>query len=134
LFCAITSANARHIVYNPDLAWRYAAADQPPPDGLREAVSIRQVAADLGLPYATIYRHVMQMVTDGLCVRTAEGIIVPPAAHQRPDILASGSRLNHWWFATLRELSSLGFDFAAYDHRPKGLRKTACSRLVRADG
>ena len=107
LFVTVMSANSRHIAYNPKLAWRYATADEAPPDELRKPVSIRQIAVDLDLPYATAHRNMMKMAADGICIRQTGGWIIPTAVLQRPAYLANGFRIHQWFIAMLKELFAL---------------------------
>ena len=107
LFVAVMSGNSRHIAYDPKLAWRYATADEAPPDEIRKPVSIRQVAKELDLPYATVHRNLMKMAADGVFIRQGGGFIIPKAVVQRPAYLASGLRMHLWFVGMLKELFSL---------------------------
>jgi DNA-binding transcriptional regulator YhcF (GntR family) len=49
IYGMIMAINTRHITFDPKLTWRFAGADQTPPDDFRTPVSIRQLAAELGM-------------------------------------------------------------------------------------
>jgi DNA-binding transcriptional regulator YhcF (GntR family) len=114
IFALIMSGNTRHITHDPDLAWRYAGAQDVPPDDFRTPVSVRQVARDLGMPYSTVQRQLSKMTERGLCQRQGGGYIVHNAAMNRPDVLANGLRMHVWFLAMLGELAALGLDFSAW--------------------
>ncbi len=59
----------------------------------QKAVTVREVADRLRVPYETVRRHANDLVRDGYCVRVrGHGIMLAPArlkAMERPDMLAA---------------------------------------------
>ncbi|MHA6719800.1 winged helix-turn-helix domain-containing protein [Sphingomonas sp. RS6] len=53
-----------------------------------KAISINALAASLSRPFETMRRHIHALCGQGLCLRTAAGVIVPPEVHDRPAIAA----------------------------------------------
>jgi DNA-binding transcriptional regulator YhcF (GntR family) len=126
LFVLIMADNTRHITHDPELAWRYAGANDAPPDELRSPVSVRQIATKLGMPYSTVQRQLVKMAEKGFCQRRDGGYIIHNASMNRPEILANGLRMHLWFLAMLGELTALGLDFS--DWTP------ICSRGAAARG
>jgi DNA-binding Lrp family transcriptional regulator len=113
LFALIMIGNTRHITHDPELAWRYAGAHDVPPDEFRTPVTIRQISADLGMPYSTVQRQIQVMTERGVCQRQGGGYIIHNATMNRPEVLANGLRMHVWFLAMLGELAALGLDFSA---------------------
>lgn len=74
ILLAITDANTRYL---NDPASGFQCVEDIPPDGMRQSVSVYQIARDLGLSYETARRHVQQLIKAGKIDRKADGIIVP---------------------------------------------------------
>ena len=49
-------------------------------------LTIRGLAGQLRLPQETVRRRVTELVEDGLCVRTAAGVVMPPESLSRPGV------------------------------------------------
>ncbi len=111
IFALIITLNTRHIAFDPELAWKFAGADQAPPDDLRRPASIAQIAAELGMPYSTANRKVMIMVERGLCHFQDKGLIVRTETMGRPDLMERGLNMHQWLMSTLGEMMALGLDF-----------------------
>jgi DNA-binding IclR family transcriptional regulator len=77
IVAAITAANVRGITADPQLAARYAEEDMPPPDTLREPISLRALSRAIDLPFETVRRRVRALVTQGIVVSKGDGVIVP---------------------------------------------------------
>ena len=71
ILAVILEANIAPVTNDPQLAPKYAALDDPPPEDLRRAVSINAVAASLRLPYETVRRRVGRLAKLGACVITS---------------------------------------------------------------
>jgi DNA-binding transcriptional regulator YhcF (GntR family) len=130
LFVLIMADNIRHITHDPELAWRYAGANDAPPDEFRIPVSVRQIATQLGMPYSTVQRQLSKMTEKGFCQRKEGGYIIHNASMNRPEILANGLRMHLWFLAMLGELTALGLDFS--DWTPICSRGAAARGVVHA--
>lgn len=65
------------------------------PGGERpQAISVNALASSLSRPFETIRRHVNALLDQGLCVRTATGVMSPAHVYERPEI-AGLFRLHH---------------------------------------
>jgi hypothetical protein len=51
------------------------------------AFSINSIAASLGRPFETMRRHILGMVKEGICAKTADGIILAPTPAREPEII-----------------------------------------------
>lgn len=114
IFVAIMSENTQGVTYDPTLAWTFASAGSPPPDELREPVSIRSVAGRLGLPPETVRRYINQLLRLGHCQRGPEGIVIPTEFMMRPDLMRCGLNTYMWFLNMMRrmdrQLAECGFD------------------------
>lgn len=88
VFVAAMSANAERITYDPALALRYAAADTPPPDGLRRAAKPREIAQRLNLPYEVVRRRLVEFLERGWVVKSGSGYLCAVERMQDPALLA----------------------------------------------
>lgn len=113
LFTAMVSANAQAISHDPVLAWRYAGADTPPPDHLREPVTATELAARLGLAHETVRRRLARLLDLRWCERRRGGYLVSITHMQSPNVIQSGLDSNLKFAKLLRDLSRIGVDLAA---------------------
>lgn len=104
IFMAILAENIRRITYDRLLSWDYATAVAPPPDDLREAVSIRSIGVKLGFAPETTRRYVNSLLREGLCVRTDDGVVIPVEVLTRPEFVRSGLDMHMWFQAMLKRL------------------------------
>jgi DNA-binding IclR family transcriptional regulator len=104
IFMAILADNIRQITYDRQLSWDYATAGAPPPDDLREAVSIRSVGVKLGFAPETTRRYVNSLLREGLCVRTDNGVVIPVEVLTRQEFVRSGLDMHMWFLAMLKRL------------------------------
>jgi predicted ArsR family transcriptional regulator len=88
IFAAAMSANAERITYDPDLAMRYAAADTPPPDGLRRPARPREIAERLNLPYEVVRRRLVEFHQRGWVAKVGSGYVCTVERMQQPELLA----------------------------------------------
>ena len=113
IFITVMAMNVEEITHDPRAAWRFADAQTPPPDEMREPVSVRAVSERTGLPYETVRQHLIRMVDLGRAQRVAGGFIIPGIVLQDPVNLQSGLRIYAWLLRAVGQLERLGFDFDA---------------------
>lgn len=94
LMMAINQANIAPLTRDPAARKRYGLLQSPAPDGERRPVSVRAVAASMRLPYETARRNIRNLEARGVCVSSAEGVLVPAAFMLTPDYLEA-ARLGH---------------------------------------
>lgn len=92
VFMAILRENTRHIDHASPEAKVYGTVTSPPPDHLREPVTIYVIAKVLGLTYETARRHVKRLVDDGYCVRLDRGLMIPTEVLLRSDMIRANER------------------------------------------
>ena len=92
VFMAILRENTRHIDHASPEAKTYSAMASPPPDKLRQPVTIYVVAKVLGLTYETARRHVKRLVDEGYCVRLERGLLIPSEVLMRPEVIRANER------------------------------------------
>ena len=110
---AIEIANVQHITRSAIRTWRYAGANQIPPDEERRPVSILGLAQSLGKPFETTRNHVNELIKDGLCVKTPAGIMIPSNVLQAPKVVASEAVLWTAFWRMIDDMKALEFDFEA---------------------
>lgn len=76
---AITAANVRRVTQDPQLSRLYSSEDMPPPDTVREPISLRALSRAVDLPFETIRRRVHALIVAGIVVRKDDGVVVPVA-------------------------------------------------------
>ncbi|WIM12679.1 hypothetical protein [Enhydrobacter sp.] len=77
ILIAIAEANVAAVASDPDLSCRYSTLGAPPPDEMRQPVSVSAVAAKTGMAFETIRRRIRQLAEKGLCEVDASGVRVP---------------------------------------------------------
>lgn len=92
IFLGVVSANTRHIQPGTPEAQAYAQTGAILPDGLRRGISVHALSHQVNLPYETTRRHVQRLISDGLCERRADGIVVPASILSTPRMLNSVER------------------------------------------
>ena len=110
---AIVVANVQHITRSAVRTWRYAGLDEIPPDSERRPVSILSLSQSLRKPFETTRAHVNALVRDGLCIKTATGVIVPSEVLLTEKVAASDVVLWNAFWEMIANLKSLGFKFDA---------------------
>lgn len=114
VWSAVMCANVRRMSRIPELAWRYSTQACPPPDALRDPISVRALAAEVGLPFETTRRHVAALVEKGWLVVAAGGGLIAPAEVMSEDALGRGNnQLGLLYAKLIADLSRAGIDFAA---------------------
>ncbi len=108
VFCAIMSANSEHLAADPQAAWRYARADSPPPDELREPVTISQAAVRLGIPNETARRQVQALVRQGRVERARGGYLASMDYMQSQVAQESSLAVTRAFYRMVYDLNALG--------------------------
>jgi hypothetical protein len=88
IFLGIASANTRLLRPGSPDAQAYADTGTVVPDSMRRGISVHALSHEVNLPYETTRRHVQKLIQEGLCLRRADGIIVPAAALSSPRMLS----------------------------------------------
>lgn len=113
VYVALVNANASAITYDPTLAWMYSGRDSPPPDALRRAVSIGELARRLSMPRETARRRLAQQVKRGRVVPVEGGYLADMTQMQTPEILHTGAMAVQRFMQTIQALRQLGLDVDA---------------------
>ena len=87
IFLGIISANTRHLRPGSPEGQAYAAKADAAPDSVKRGISVHALSHQVNQPYETTRRHVQKLISDGLCERRIDGIIVPAAALASPRVL-----------------------------------------------
>lgn len=107
-------ANVRKLMADPEVAWRYAGQDEPPPDHLRQPISVRALATELMLPFETTRRHVATMIEKGWLVTVpGQGVIAPVAVLGADRLGRTNLQLPGLYARMIGDLTRAGFDLAA---------------------
>lgn len=77
LVALITAINVRGVTADPVLAKRYADAATPPPDELREPVTLRELSRVCDIPFETVRRRTKALMARGVVEKKGDGVIVP---------------------------------------------------------
>ena len=112
ILTAIAVANVQHIMRSAVRTWRYAGLDQIPPDSERRPVSILGLSQSLQKPFETTRAHVNALIDDGLCIKTAGGVIVPSEVLLTPKVAALDAAVWETFWKMISDLRSLDYDFS----------------------
>jgi DNA-binding Lrp family transcriptional regulator len=108
LVLAINQANIAPLTRDPGARARYGQLEAPAPDAERRPVSVNAIAGSLGLPFETVRRRIRRLADVGVCVISAEGVLVPASfLVSEPylrSVMASHVRLRRFY----EELSAAG--------------------------
>ncbi len=120
LWGALAVVAVRDVTFDPVLSRQYANAI--PPDDLRTGISLRELAAALSVPYATAWRHMQALQTDGLVTRPGSNhwaVLTENLLHK--NVREIGAPPSAILLRKVRELALLGLDPArAADHYQRG--------------
>jgi hypothetical protein len=100
LMMAVNQANIAPLTRDPAVRARHGALEAPAPDELRRPVSIRAVAASMRMPYETARRNIRRLESQGVCVTSEAGVVVP-AAFMLTEAYFEAARLGHERLLTL---------------------------------
>ncbi|WP_293682639.1 hypothetical protein [uncultured Phenylobacterium sp.] len=121
---AIVTANLAHLDVDPSVR-QYATLAAAPPDEVRRPVSVRAIAASVGIPFENVRRRVQRLVELGLCRRVRGGMILPAVSLEGPEaelaLLANMAGLRRLF----RRLESAGFDLSGDASSPRLRRPVA---------
>lgn len=111
---AIIAANSSAYTYDREVAWLYGTEGSAPPEALRRAVTLAEIAQTIGLPYETTRRYVNKLVKLGLCVRDKRKLLLVPMAlvDSQPVQTARVATVRRF-VRVVGELRRVGFDFRA---------------------
>lgn len=76
---------------------------------LPEPVSISALAAALSRPFETVREHVNRLAADGWCERTRHGLVIPPAALDRPEVAMLLDTIHDRFVGLIGNLKTLGY-------------------------
>jgi DNA-binding IclR family transcriptional regulator len=105
---AITAANVRRVTEDPQLSRLYSSEDMPPPDTVREPISLRALSRAIDLPFETIRRRVHALIGAGIVVRSGDGVMVPAAVLLSPRHVENNRRIALHFEQMLQSLANLG--------------------------
>lgn len=88
ILAALMQSKSARLDHDPQQQWTYAFFETPVPARLRRPISINALASSLSLPFETVRRRAKQLIAEGLCVATPEGLqltdaLVCSEAHRR---------------------------------------------------
>jgi DNA-binding Lrp family transcriptional regulator len=90
---AVVAANVRHITENPALSLQFAGDDSVPPDALRRPVPLRAIAKAVALPFETVRRRAVGLISKGVMVPSDTGVYVPARVFGEPTHIEENRRL-----------------------------------------
>jgi hypothetical protein len=120
VYCGVLVTSSRRLLASPEEAWRYAAPDTPPPDEVREPVSLRALSATLELPFETTRRHANDLISRRLLTAVPGQGVTPHAEAVGPNAL--GRRIPALMgqaASMLRALVQIGFDVSSWSEERK---------------
>jgi hypothetical protein len=111
LYAAIMAGSVRAITYDPVLTKIYSDASTPPPAAIRRSISVSGLVHGLGLPEATVRRHLKVLIDDNKLTRDSHGVMISTASLMDPDLLAQGAHLTRRMNKMIAHLATIGFPF-----------------------
>lgn len=107
IVAAITARNVRCVTQDPRLSQLYSGEDMPPPDDLREPVSLRALARAIDLPFETVRRRVKSLVDAELVAWKDGGVFVPARVMLDDRHIANNRRITRHFDQMLATLAVL---------------------------
>ncbi len=107
IVAAITAINVRRVTQDPRLSQLYSGEDAPPPDDLREPVSLRALARAIDLPFETVRRRVAALVSQELVAWKDGGVFVPARVMLGEHHIANNRRITLHFDQMLATLATL---------------------------
>jgi hypothetical protein len=108
VFAAIMSLNSAAITKHPEDAWLYARADTPPPDSLRRAASIEDVASQLCLSLDEVRREVDRLVAEARVLPVEGGYLASMSYMQSEASQTAALNMTRAFYRMIYDLSHLG--------------------------
>ncbi len=106
IIVAFLTANIREVTYSDELAECFGRWDTPVPTLLRKPISINRVSAILGVPYATLWRHVQKMIATGHLTEHRDGYIVATEWIARPETIEASRKVISYFRRSLFDLAA----------------------------
>lgn len=114
IWTGVARANLRTLMRDRAASWRYATEAEPPPDFLRQPISVRALSNELNLPFETTRRHVASMADRGwLTSIPGQGVIGSTAVITNPGLGRVHPDIPGLYGRALTNLWRVGFDFEA---------------------
>ena len=110
LWNALSAASVRHVTVDRGLSGQFVQRSTP--DALRRPISLRALCAVSGLPYATVWRHLVAMEADGTVGRKGEGYAILTGQLLTPDMEARVVQLVQSTLDRVDTLVARGLDSA----------------------
>ncbi len=107
IVAAITAHNIRGVTGDPVLSSFYSGEDMPPPDALREPVSLRALARSIDLPFETVRRRVAALVALDVVAWKDGGVFVPSRVLLSERHIANNRRITLHFDQMLGTLGAL---------------------------
>lgn len=107
--------NAELLTHDPELAWQYSGAANPPPDNLRKPGTITEMSTMLGLTHETVRRRIRSYIERGWVKRVTGGYLYGIERMQEPEVLESGVMVSQRFLQLTQSLRQLGIAFATLD-------------------
>ncbi|WP_162242957.1 hypothetical protein, partial [Sphingomonas sp. Leaf412] len=111
LWSAICVVNTRHITWDSAAAAQFGIDYVT--DELRAPASLAMVARTLAIPYATAWRHAVELERRGLMARQDRGWVVATRHFLTPGIAEGGAAGAHYALRRIGDLVAMGLDPAA---------------------
>lgn len=107
IVAAITAINVRRVTQDPHLSQLYSSEDTPPPDALREPVSLRALSRAIDLPFETVRRRVAALVSEEVVAWKDGGVFVPAQVLRNDRHIANNRRITLHFDQMLATLAAL---------------------------
>ena len=109
VYSGIAVAGTRAIQADPEASARYRFANTP--DHLRQSVSLRSIAQQFSMDYATVWRYAQKLKADGLLTRvSSQGWAVRTSDLHQDELYAASEKYFQYLRRILRGLVADGFD------------------------
>lgn len=106
LWASFALVAGRRVTHDPDLARRYG--DDLPPDALCDGISLRRVAAGVGVAYTSAWRHMADLVDRDLVTRLDGDRWTVLRNNRRGEMWDIGAAPTRLMLGKLRELARMG--------------------------
>ncbi len=110
IITAMMNMNGEPVRRSRELTWKYAGGDTPPPDSVREPVTIAMIARRLKTTEEIVRRQVNNYVGRGWVRRVPGGYLFVMAQQVTPDAHRSRNLVNQRFLQLVQALRQLGID------------------------